>query len=82
MADSPVAAYQVKQSNGAFKVVRRVVRDGALRHRDPEGRAGWPTRSSPALEKLIADGRYKEILKKWGVAEGAITNPEINGATS
>ena len=28
-----------------------------------------------ALEKLIADGTYQQILKKWGVEAGAITNP-------
>ncbi len=31
---------------------------------------------------MIADGSYKTILDKWGVADGAITTPAINGATS
>ena len=37
MADSPVAAYQVKQSSGAFKLDRRNLRHRPLRARDPEG---------------------------------------------
>ncbi len=34
------------------------------------------------MKALIANGQYKTILSKWGIAEGAITNPQINGATS
>jgi polar amino acid transport system substrate-binding protein len=30
----------------------------------------------------MADGQYKQILDKWGVQQGAISNPTINGATS
>ena len=30
----------------------------------------------------MANGTYKTILTKWGIASGAITNPTINGATS
>jgi hypothetical protein len=26
----------------------------------------------------MADGTYMKILKKWGVQEGAISNPAIN----
>jgi polar amino acid transport system substrate-binding protein len=35
-----------------------------------------------ALKELMSDGAYKSILDKWGIAAGAITNPQINGATS
>ena len=31
---------------------------------------------------LIANGQYKTILSKWGIEEGAVTEPKINGATS
>jgi polar amino acid transport system substrate-binding protein len=30
----------------------------------------------------MADGSYTKILDKWGIQEGAITKPTINGATS
>ena len=33
-----------------------------------------------ALNKLISDGVYLQILTKWGVQAGAITNAVINGA--
>jgi polar amino acid transport system substrate-binding protein len=35
-----------------------------------------------AVKALMASGQYKAILEKWGIASGAITNPQINGATS
>ena len=30
----------------------------------------------------MANGTYTQILNKWGVQAGAITNPQINGAIS
>jgi len=30
----------------------------------------------------MANGTYNQILTKWGIQSGAITNPVINGATS
>jgi polar amino acid transport system substrate-binding protein len=33
-----------------------------------------------ALELLMSNGTYEEILTKWGVESGGITNPTINGA--
>jgi polar amino acid transport system substrate-binding protein len=33
-----------------------------------------------ALQAIIADGTYKQILDKYGVANGGVTQPTINGA--
>lgn len=81
MADSPVAAYQVKLSSGAFKL------SGAPYNSAPYGIAipknnGMAKPVLAAVKHLMANGTYMKILKKWGVQEGAITNPQINGATS
>ena len=88
MADSPVAAYAVKQSSGAFVLA------GTPYGTAPYGIAipravgvtpGQAPMSKPVLDslnKLIADGIYLQILTKWGVQDGAITTPAINGATS
>jgi len=35
-----------------------------------------------ALKLLVTNGRYRAILTKWGIQEGAISSPTINGATS
>jgi polar amino acid transport system substrate-binding protein len=81
MADSPVAAYQVKQSNGQF------VLSGQPYGTAPYGIAipkdiGMNKAVLAAMKAVIADGSYMQILKKWGVQDGAIDNPVINGAVS
>ena len=34
-----------------------------------------------ALQRLIDDGTYREILDEYGLASGAVTSAEVNGAT-
>jgi ABC-type amino acid transport substrate-binding protein len=35
-----------------------------------------------AMKALVSTGTYKSILQKWGITEGAISHPSINGAIS
>jgi polar amino acid transport system substrate-binding protein len=81
MADSPIAAYQVKQSNGQFKLVGETYGTAPYGLAVPKN-SGLTAPLKAGLENLIASGKYKEILTKWGVQAGAITQPQINGATS
>jgi polar amino acid transport system substrate-binding protein len=81
MADSPVAAYAVKQSNGAFKLTGESYDNAPYGIAVPKG-SGLAEPIVEALKAMIADGQYKEILTKWGVESGAITDPVVNGATS
>jgi polar amino acid transport system substrate-binding protein len=81
MADSPVADYQVKQSGGQFKTV------GTPYGTAPYGIAlpkdlKLNQAVLDALKVLMSNGKYKAILTKWGIADGAIDNPTINGAVS
>ncbi len=79
-ADSPVTAYAIKQSNGKLEAAGEIF-DAAP--------YGWPVKKeSPlaqsmqkALEHLISTGDYKTIAAKWGVEQGMIDKPVINGAT-
>lgn len=80
-ADSPVAAYQVKLSKGDFKLVGEAYGAAPYGIALPKG-SPLAAPIQKALEALIADGTYEEILKEWGVESGAIANPEINGAIS
>ena len=82
-ADTPVAAYQVKQSQGKFKLV------GAAYAPAPYGLAvGKTTGLAPALKAallyLMKNGSYTAIFKKWGVQSIAVPSSfvKINGATS
>jgi polar amino acid transport system substrate-binding protein len=81
-ADSPVAEYAVKQSNGAFEIAGKSYEDAPYGIAVPKNTGQFAQAIQQALTQLIADGTYKQILDKWGVADGAITAPAINGATS
>ncbi len=81
MADSPVAAYQVKQSNGQFKLSGKSYGTAPYGIAIPKG-SGLDKPVLDALKALMANGRYKAILAKWGISAGAISDPKINGATS
>lgn len=81
LGDSPVVAYAAKQSGGQFEIV------GASYANAPYGIAipkanGLAQPVLQAVKKLMSDGVYTAVLKKWGVDAGAITDPKINGATS
>lgn len=83
MADSPVAAYQVKQSHGTFKLV------GPTYGTAPYGLAlpktsGLAPAVLAALKELMSNGTYTSILSKWGIQSGALpaSQVKINGATS
>jgi polar amino acid transport system substrate-binding protein len=81
MADSPVAAYQVKQSGGQFKLVGTPYGTAPYGIAIPKG-SGLAQPVLAAVKQIISDGSYKTILTKWGIEAGAITDPVINGATS
>lgn len=81
MADSPVAAYQVKKSNGQFKLAGTPYGVAPYGIACPKGN-GLDQAILAAVKDLISDGRYMQILQKWGVQAGAITSPSLNGAIS
>jgi polar amino acid transport system substrate-binding protein len=81
MADSPVADYQVKKSNGQFKLTGKSYGTAPYGIAIPKD-SGLDKPLLAALKALMANGQYKAILAKWGISSGAITNPQINGATS
>ncbi|HEY7142686.1 MAG TPA: ABC transporter substrate-binding protein [Streptosporangiaceae bacterium] len=81
MADSPVAAYQVRLSKGVLKLA------GPPYSTEPYGIAipknnGMAKPVLAAVQHLIADGTYMRILTRWGVQSGAISRPAINAAVS
>jgi polar amino acid transport system substrate-binding protein len=81
MADSPVAAYIVKQSNGQFKLTGSSYNTAPYGIAIPKGN-GMTKPILAALKVLMSNGQYKAILSKWNIASGAIKNPTINGAIS
>jgi len=81
MADSPVAAYQVKQSHGQFRLMGKPYGTAPYGIAIPK-KSGLAQPILSAVKTLMKDGKYMKILRKWGIQAGAIHNPKINGATS
>jgi polar amino acid transport system substrate-binding protein len=81
LADSPVVEYQIKLSNGAFKLAGETYEVAPYGIAIPKT-SGMTTPILNALKALIANGTYAKILSKWGIASGGISEPKINGAKS
>ncbi|MET9085858.1 ABC transporter substrate-binding protein [Streptomyces sp. NPDC004237] len=83
LTDLPTAGYMAAtvENGKAFEVVKTDVIN-----RDPYGIAvnkGNPELRdalAKALDELIKDGTYAQILKAWGVQNGAVKSAAINGA--
>jgi polar amino acid transport system substrate-binding protein len=82
MADSPVAAYQVKQSNGVFKLVGTPYGTAPYGIAVPKQAGTMDQAVLAAVKAVMANGTYAQILQHWGLTAGAINNPVINGAIS
>ena len=82
-ADSTVADYQVKQSNGTFKLTGPVFGTAPYGLALPKN-LGLTKAVQAGLKALVSDGTYHSILAKWGIASGAISASaiKIDGATS
>ena len=86
LADSQVAAYQVKLTNGQVKVTGDYLAPAPYGIAIPRSAGAAPGSGSltkpifDALQKLMSSGIYKQILDKWGTTAGALTASKINGA--
>jgi polar amino acid transport system substrate-binding protein len=82
LADSPVVAYAVKQTNGQLQLLGSIYDSAPYGYVVKQGSTQFEQVIQQALQELIQDGTYQKILKKWGVSQGAITNPQINPPAS
>jgi polar amino acid transport system substrate-binding protein len=82
LADSPVAAYAVKQTNGQLALVGDIYDSAPYGYAVGKTQTDFAGALSGAVQDLITDGTYKTILDKWGVTAGAITTPSVNPSAS
>ena len=84
LADSPVNAYAAKQSNGQFKIAGQVYGTAPYGIAVPKSGkyAGFAEAIKLALQDLKTKGVYDQIMQKWGISDGGISDFTINGATS
>jgi polar amino acid transport system substrate-binding protein len=78
LADSPVIAYAVKQTNGQLELAGDIYDSAPYGYVIAKDQADFADAIKQAVQALITDGTYKTILEKWGVQAGAIDNPAVN----
>lgn len=82
LADSGVAGYMAKQSGGKFEIVGTPYATAPYGIAIPKNSGSFDKAIQGAIDKLIQNGTYDKILKKWSATQGAITKSEINAAVS
>lgn len=80
LADSPVMAYAVQQTNDQLELLGDIYDSAPYGYVVPKAETEFGQVLADALSALIEDGTYAEILEKWGVDAGAIDTPEVNPA--
>ena len=78
LADSPVVAYAVKQTNGQLELLGDIYEAAPYGYVVKKDQTDFAQATADAVKALITDGTYKSILEKWGVQGGAIDNPAVN----
>jgi polar amino acid transport system substrate-binding protein len=78
LADSPVIAYAVKQTNGQLELLGNIYDAAPYGYVVKKDQTDFADALAGAVAALVSDGTYKQILTKWGVEAGAIENPAVN----
>jgi polar amino acid transport system substrate-binding protein len=82
LADSPVSAYAVKQTNGQLALIGDIYDSAPYGYVVGKDQTDFAGALQGAVQDLITDGTYKQILDKWGVTAGAVTSPAVNPSAS
>jgi polar amino acid transport system substrate-binding protein len=80
LADSPVMAYAVQQTNEQLELLGDIYDSAPYGYVVPKAQAEFAQVLADALTALIADGTYQQVLEKWGVEAGAIDTPAVDPA--
>ncbi|HKN53740.1 MAG TPA: ABC transporter substrate-binding protein, partial [Amycolatopsis sp.] len=78
LADSPVCAYAVKQTSGQLQLVGDIYESAPYGYVVNKDQKDFADAISGAVQKLIEDGTYATILKRWGVDAGGIKTSAVN----
>ena len=82
MADSPIAAYQIKQSSGQFKLAGQSYGVAPYGIAVPKQDGTLNKAILLALADLIKNHGYQAIMSHWGVSPGSDLHPKLDGAIS
>jgi polar amino acid transport system substrate-binding protein len=81
-ADAPVIDYMVKQSDGKLQFAGKLYSPFVLGIVVSKDNPKLRSAVVMALQHLVDSGTYGDVLKKWGIQDGAISKVTVNGATS
>jgi polar amino acid transport system substrate-binding protein len=81
LADSPVVDYAIKQANGKLQKVGASYANAPYGIGVAKNNGDLAKAVQGAVQALIKNGQYKEILDRWGVGAGAVTTSELNPPT-
>ncbi len=80
LADSPVVAYAITQT-GQLEQVGEIYDSAPYGVVVPLEQMGLAESIQGAIQSMIDDGSYEQILSKWGLEDGAVTTSEVNPAS-
>jgi polar amino acid transport system substrate-binding protein len=78
LADSPVGAYAVQQTDGQLELVGEIYDSAPYGYVVAKDQTALAEALLAAVQALIDDGTYTSILQQWGVEGGGITDPAVN----
>ncbi|MGY1705220.1 ABC transporter substrate-binding protein [Geodermatophilus sp. SYSU D00697] len=78
LADSPIMAYAVQQTNGQLELLGDIYDAAPYGYVVAQDQADFAQAVADAVQALIDDGTYTEVLSRWGVEDGAIDDPTVN----
>jgi len=78
LADSPVVAYAIQQSGGKLEQLGDIYDSAPYGFVIAKDQTEFAGTVAKAVDAIIADGVYQQILDKWGVSAGAVTSAEVN----
>lgn len=82
LADSPVMAYAVKQTNGQLDLLGEIYDAAPYGYVVGKDQQQFAQAISEATKALIADGTFNKVFQKWGVQAGAIQQSVVNPPVS
>jgi polar amino acid transport system substrate-binding protein len=78
LADSPIIAYAVKQTNGQLELLGNIYDAAPYGFVLKKDQTQLGQAVSEATKALMQDGTYKKILEKWNVQAGALNDSAVN----
>jgi polar amino acid transport system substrate-binding protein len=78
LADSPVSAYAVKQTNGQLALVGPIYASAPYGYVLPKSEIGFADTLRKAVQAVIDESSYRAVLDGWGVGGGAIATSAVN----